>query len=639
MGVPRFSAKSIDRRESVAAMRARARLVLVALAVMALALTGVVPAYAAGGVLRGQVTLGDSATPAGAGEVRVTIRGTGAFPQLVSTDANGNWSITVTPGEYRLFFEYRGPGNFANRQWPNASPAADEVPLLVPAEGATADITLPVGAVISGQIMRADGTPIFGVDVSALLTQSPSSLIEFNTLADDDGSYSIRGLSEGEYHVFSFVTNQGQAWWGGSPLNQTGRGDAINLALGEQRGDIDIVIDVMTRVNVVPTCRSCMSEDFISSTDWQFLVETLDPTSGKWATVRSTSMTGAGGFSTNYPGKYRFSLATDWPGGWGSGRRVVDLAGGVQTVRVPISEPPVTRVGGADRFAVSASISADFPVGSPVAYVVNGLSFADALSAGPAAAHEGGPLLLVTPRAIPDAVRDELVRLKPGRIVVVGGTASVGTSVFNELAKFAPVTDRIGGADRFEVSLKLSKYAFPQGADTVILATGLDFPDALSAGGAAASVDSPVITVNGRASAIDGRTARELARLDVSRVWIAGGPMSMSDGILSSIQALSLPVERLSGADRYRASVAINREFFDAVPTVYLAVGTGYADALGGGALAGKDGSALIVVPSDCVPSSVIFFIQRTGAQKVVLLGGPASLGPGVARLSQCGYP
>nr|BFF11417.1 hypothetical protein GCM10025699_27200 [Microbacterium flavescens] len=62
----------------------------------------------------------------------------------------------------------------------------------------------------------------------------------------------------------------------------------------------------------------------------------------------------------------------------------------------------------------------------PVAYVANGMDFPDALSA--AAAARGAPLLLTATSSIPPATARELIRLKPGKIVVVGGTGVVSTT-------------------------------------------------------------------------------------------------------------------------------------------------------------------------------------------------------------------
>jgi hypothetical protein len=98
------------------------------------------------------------------------------------------------------------------------------------------------------------------------------------------------------------------------------------------------------------------------------------------------------------------------------------------------AEPALVRRSGPDRYATAAAVSAGaFDPNVPVVYVATGTNFPDALGAGPAAADEGGPVLLVTRDTIPAATAIELGRLKPARIVVVGGTGVVSQAVFNAL--------------------------------------------------------------------------------------------------------------------------------------------------------------------------------------------------------------
>lgn len=98
-----------------------------------------------------------------------------------------------------------------------------------------------------------------------------------------------------------------------------------------------------------------------------------------------------------------------------------------------------------------------FPSGSDtLAPAVRRLS-SDALTAEPAAVKEGGPVLLSDGRALHPTVRAELERLAPARIVIVGGpiSISISTDVEQELNSIPP-TERIGGADRYEVGRNLA---------------------------------------------------------------------------------------------------------------------------------------------------------------------------------------
>jgi spore germination protein YaaH len=94
------------------------------------------------------------------------------------------------------------------------------------------------------------------------------------------------------------------------------------------------------------------------------------------------------------------------------------------------AEFATTRLGGADRYAVAAAVSAaTFPSGAPVAYLANGYAYADALAGSVAATKAGGPILLVSAAGVPSATAKELARLKPTKLVLLGGPASLPDAV------------------------------------------------------------------------------------------------------------------------------------------------------------------------------------------------------------------
>ena len=289
----------------------------------------------------------------------------------------------------------------------------------------------------------------------------------------------------------------------------------------------------------------------------------------------------------------------------------------------------VARVGGANRFEVAAQLAKqNYPTGPvPVVYVASGINFPDALSSASAAAKLGGPLLLVTPTGIPTAVKDQILRLKPARIVVAGGKSSVSDAVYAQLATMTKSIRRDAGANRYESSRSVARSAFPT-ATTAFITTGEVFPDALSASAAAASVDAPVILVRGSAPTLDAPTLQLLRDLRVTGVTIAGGASSVSAGIEAQLASLygAAKVVRHGGSDRYVVSGAINRAAFDTSDTVYVATGLDFADALAGAAIAGAQNAPLYVVRSTCIPKFVLQDIVDAGAKRMVILGGPAAL-------------
>ena len=121
-------------------------------------------------------------------------------------------------------------------------------------------------------------------------------------------------------------------------------------------------------------------------------------------------------------------------------KRIVVLGGtGVVSAEVEIAlaaytSGRVSRLAGTDRYRTAAAISKDgFGPGTPVVYVATGHNFPDALAGGATAALKDGPVLLVSGASIPKATHDELTRLKPKRVVVLGGTAVVSESIRDDL--------------------------------------------------------------------------------------------------------------------------------------------------------------------------------------------------------------
>lgn len=293
------------------------------------------------------------------------------------------------------------------------------------------------------------------------------------------------------------------------------------------------------------------------------------------------------------------------------------------------------RRAGSDRFATAVAISKDaFPDRAPVVYVANGLTFPDALAAGPVAVKRGGPLLLVGPTEIPDSVRAELTRLKPERIVIVGGTGVVSGAVATQLRSFAPTVQRIGGADRYATSRAVVRSTFSS-ASEVYVATGANFPDALSAAAAAASRGAPVVLLNGAASGIDSETRQLLRDLKPGRITIAGGTGVVSSGVAAALKQIA-PVRRLSGPDRFSTSEAINRGSFSSATNAFIAYGFNFPDALAGSVLAGLRGGPMYISDTKCVPAGMVTHMQELGVQRVTLFGGKAVLTDAVGRLTRC---
>jgi putative cell wall-binding protein len=299
----------------------------------------------------------------------------------------------------------------------------------------------------------------------------------------------------------------------------------------------------------------------------------------------------------------------------------------------------VSRINGLNRFEVSAQISKGyFAPGVAAAYVVSGLDFADGVSAGAAAAHDGGPVLLIEQNSIPSAIAAELTRLQPQRIVIVGGEGVITASVAAALGRWSADVQRVAGPDRYATSRAVAEYAFAGGVTSTFLATGRSFPDALSASAAAGVGGSPVILVDGSQGELDSATQATLDGLGVQQVHLAGGTGVVSAGIESALVTKlgAGNVDRLSGANRYLTSAAINSASFVTASTFYLASGEDFADALSATPVAALSGAPLYVTDPKCVSSRFVQHLVDAGGTKVVIVGGPAAVTQDAASFRRC---
>jgi len=200
----------------------------------------------------------------------------------------------------------------------------------------------------------------------------------------------------------------------------------------------------------------------------------------------------------------------------------------------------VARVAGADRYGTAAAASAyGFAAGAPVAYVATGADFPDALAGGTAAGRGSGPILLVGHDSLPRATSAELTRLKPGRIMVVGGTAAVSERVLGLLRGYATSGNvtRLAGANRYATAVAISRATTIASFDgTVYIATGGSFPDGLAGTPPAVRAGGPLLLTPSKS--LPAEVAAELKRLGPGRIVILGGTSAISDAVMAQIRGL-----------------------------------------------------------------------------------------------------
>jgi putative cell wall-binding protein len=202
-----------------------------------------------------------------------------------------------------------------------------------------------------------------------------------------------------------------------------------------------------------------------------------------------------------------------------------------------------------------------------------------------------------------------------------------------------PRVTRIGGADRFEVSRNLIAHPTfgAKPSTSISVATGLKFPDALSASPAAAKNTAPVLLVKGDATALSVDEKTLLTARGVTSATVFGGEDTVSAPLAADIKSVTTALTRIDGDDRFIVSANVTAANWTApVDTVYFATGENYPDALAGGVLAGITKSPVLLVRKSCMAGEVAAQVRALEPKHIVLLGGPNVLDAALENLPIC---
>lgn len=337
----------------------------------------------------------------------------------------------------------------------------------------------------------------------------------------------------------------------------------------------------------------------------------------------------------------------------------------------PDAQASVARIAGADRLgtAIKASQShwssagvANSPGAAAKAVVLTRSDqFADALGGSALAAKAGGPLLLTPTAGLDPAVKAEIQRVLGAgdgvkTVYVLGGVQALSPAVANALTALHYKVVRIAGQDRFSTAVAIAgAITGPNAApDFILVATGENYPDALSAGAAAGAIDAhqgknavvlltddavmPKPTVDYLGPLL-GRTNLNPDRskpANFIELDSIGGQATSALGsrwIPAGDQGGSFL--GLSGSDRYLTSFFVARYFFGSANAVGLATGMNWADALSGGAVMGtENGPLLLVNPKAGVPGGAAQWLNQDNGQvgHAQIFGGAVAVPASVDR-------
>lgn len=198
---------------------------------------------------------------------------------------------------------------------------------------------------------------------------------------------------------------------------------------------------------------------------------------------------------------------------------------------------------------------------------------------------------------------------------------------------------RLAGDDRYTTAVAASQTGW-ENADTVVIASGADYPDALAATSLAIAEEAPILLTPPQR--LHPAVAEELRRLSPDSAVLVGGLAAIGETVEREVaEALpGLSVRRIGGTDRFDTAAALASEAGAPEGTVALASGRAFADALSASSLAAEPvRTPTLLVEPDAVPAATWGALEDLDVERVVIVGGTAAVAAATEeQLGAAGY-
>ncbi len=284
------------------------------------------------------------------------------------------------------------------------------------------------------------------------------------------------------------------------------------------------------------------------------------------------------------------------------------------------------RIYGEDRYETSVEISKSEWETSSTVLLARGDDFPDALTGTPLAYKKDAPVLLTRFEEIPGVVEEEIKRLEPEEVIILGEEMAVSLDVEYRLMEMGISVDRIGGMDRYETAARVAERIYEP--EKAIIAGGSDFPDALVVSSYAAPKGIPVLLSRSDEIPEATRRAMEDTMEDIEEVIVVGGESAVGPEVVEQLPHEST---RIAGEDRYETAAAIVRELELPMEKVFIATGRDFADALTGSALSSRKNASMLLVDQQGVPRPTLELIEESLVKRFFILGGKKAVSDEIA--------
>jgi putative cell wall-binding protein len=217
-------------------------------------------------------------------------------------------------------------------------------------------------------------------------------------------------------------------------------------------------------------------------------------------------------------------------------------------------------------------------------------------------------------------------RKKLAFIIILGVSLLLGSPGFTAASSPQAITlTRLYGETRYATAGVIAKNYNPGMVQDVILTTGNDFADALSASVLAHQKKAPILLADKKVADSGEALTYITEHLDKSgTVYLIGGLGAIGQDFETRLNNLGFyKIVRIAGADRYETSDQIARSLTQTVTsTVVLSSGESYPDALSIAGFAAQKGWPILLTPHNALPGNVVDYLLEKKPVKIYLTGG-----------------
>ncbi|HFL2528984.1 TPA: cell wall-binding protein Cwp10 [Clostridioides difficile] len=293
------------------------------------------------------------------------------------------------------------------------------------------------------------------------------------------------------------------------------------------------------------------------------------------------------------------------------------------------SNVTVKKLKGADRFETAIKISQSGWTKSDTVVIVNGedKSMVDGLTATPLASIKNSPILLSSNEKLPQKTVEELKRLNPSKVIVIGGNNSMPNSVVEAIkAVNSKISvQRIGGDTRYQTSINIAKEIDKtNNVSKLYIGAGNGEADSLSIASLAGKEKTPIVLT--QKDGVDNEAEQFIKSNKVSNIYFIGGVEKISNKAIEQVGKIAnkdISNNRVAGQTRQETNAKVIDKFYSQskLDGVVVANQDKLIDALAVGPLAAKNNSPVILA-TNTLDKSQESSLKGKDSSKLFEVGG-----------------